>query len=255
MKKLLILILITLVLALTIFTIINGLEVGNFQVWGIRTIQDGNNALEEIVTQATRLATSTFPRKVSDVNESMKQLEEQKTIYQDMVTISDTDDVQNASQLSNYTLDFLWTKSGTHATSEGVSIDIFLTAGTGGEDVYDLNFTVVGGYVGICEFIRDIEDDSDLAFKIEQFAMTAGESTSSLRATFVCKNIPIEGISALDTRTTNSATENTTNNTTNNTNNTSNIINSTNTNNTNNATTNSTNNATNNTDTTNTSNQ
>ena len=255
MKKLLILILIALVLTLTIFTIINGLEVGNFQVWGIRTIQDGNNALEEIVTQATRLATSTFPGKVSDVNESMKQLEEQKTIYQDMVIISDTDDVQNASQLSNYTLDFLWTKIGTHATSEGVSIDIFLTAGTGGEDVYDLNFTVVGGYVGICEFIRDIEDDSDLAFKIEQFAMTAGESTSSLRATFVCKNIPIEGISALDTRTTNSATENTTNNTTNNTNNTSNIINSANTNNTNNATTNSTNNATNNTNTTNTSNQ
>ena len=255
MKKLLILILIALVLALTIFTIINGLEVENFQVWGIRTIQDGNNALEEIVTQATRLATSTFPGKVSDVNESMKQLEEQKTIYQDMVTISDTDDVQNASQLSNYTLDFLWTKIGTHATSEGVSIDIFLTAGTGGEDVYDLNFTVVGGYVGICEFIRDIEDDSDLAFKIEQFAMTAGESTSSLRATFVCKNIPIEGISGLDTRTTDSATENTTNNTTNNTNNTSNIINSTNTNNTNNATTNSTNNATNNTNTTNTSNQ
>ena len=255
MKKLLILILIALVLALTIFTIINGLEVGNFQVWGIRTIQDGNNALEEIVTQATRLATSTFPGKVSDVNESMKQLEEQKTIYQDMVIISDTDDVQNASQLSNYTLDFLWTKIGTHATSEGVSIDIFLTAGTGGEDVYDLNFTVVGGYVGICEFIRDIEDDSDLAFKIEQFAMTAGESTSSLRATFVCKNIPIEGISGSDTRTTDSATENTTNNTTNNTNNTSNIINSTNTNNTNNATTNSTNNATNNTNTTNTSNQ
>lgn len=251
MKKLLILILIALVLALTIFTIINGLEVGKFQVWGIRTIQDGNNALEEIVTQATRLATSTFPGKVSDVNESMKQLEEQKTIYQDMVIISDTDDVQNASQLSNYTLDFLWTKIGTHATSEGVSIDIFLTAGTGGEDVYDLNFTVVGGYVGICEFIRDIEDDSDLAFKIEQFAMTAGESTSSLRATFVCKNIPIEGISTLDTRTTNSATENTTNNT----NTTSNTINSTNTNNTNNTTTNSTNNATNNTNTTNTSNQ
>ena len=262
MKKLLILILIALVLTLTIFTIINGLEVGKFQVWGIRTIQDGNNALEEIVTQATRLATSTFPGKVSDVNESMKQLEEQKTIYQDMVIISDTDDVQNASQLSNYTLDFLWTKIGTHATSEGVSIDIFLTAGTGGEDVYDLNFTVVGGYVGICEFIRDIEDDSDLAFKIEQFSMTTGESTSSLRATFVCKNIPIEGISSIDTN--NSANENTTNSTntndtnTNNTNTNNANTNSTNTNSTNTNSTNTmanTTNTANNTNTTNTSNQ
>ena len=236
MKKLLILILIALVLALTIFTIINGLEIGGFSIWGIKTIQDENAKLDETVTEATRLASSTFPGKVSEVNASMKELEEQKTAYQDMAAVSSTGDVQTASQLSNYTLDFLWTEIGTHATSEGVSIDISLTSGTGGQNVYDLNFTVVGSYVGICEFIRDIEDDSDLAFKIEQFSMTAGESTSSLRATFVCKNIPIEGISSLDTRTTttNGNTTNTTNtNSTNITNSTSNTTsNSTNTTNT-----------------------
>lgn len=232
MKKLLILILIALVLALTIFTIINGLEIGGFSVWGIKTIQDENAKLDETVTQATRLASSTFPGKVSEVNASMKKLQEQKTAYQDMAAVSSSSDVQTASQLSNYTLDFLWTEIGTHATSEGVNIDISLTAGTGGQSVYDLNFTVVGSYVGICEFIRDIEDDSDLAFKIEQFSMTAGESTSSLKATFVCKNIPIEGISSIDTRTTtNGNTTNSTN--TNSTNSTSNTTsNSTNTTNT-----------------------
>ena len=242
MKKLLILILIALVLALTIFTIINGLEIGGFSVWGITKIQDENAALDETVTQATRLASSTFPGKVSEVNASMKQLEQQKNTYQDMVAVSDTGDVQTASQLSNYTLDFLWTEIGTHATSEGVSIDISLTAGTGGQNVYDLNFTAVGSYVGICEFIRDIEDDSDLAFKIEQFSMTAGESTSSLKATFICKNIPIEGISSIDTNTSNSTNGNNTNNTnTNSTNSTANTTNTTN--------------ATNSTNTTNTSNQ
>ena len=232
MKKLLILILIALVLALTIFTIINGLEIGGFSVWGIKTIQDENAKLDETVTQATRLASSTFPGKVSEVNASMKKLQEQKTAYQDMAAVSSSSDVQTASQLSNYTLDFLWTEIGTHATSEGVNIDISLTAGTGGQSVYDLNFTVVGSYVGICEFIRDIEDDSDLAFKIEQFSMTAGESTSLLKATFVCKNIPIEGISSIDTRTTtNGNTTNSTN--TNSTNSTSNTTsNSTNTTNT-----------------------
>ena len=236
MKKLLILILIALVLALTIFTIINGLEIGGFHIWGIRTIQDENAKLDKTVTEATRLSSSTFSGKVSEVNASMKELEEQKTAYQDMAAVSSTGDVQTASQLSNYTLDFLWTEIGTHATSEGVNIDISLTAGTGGQSVYDLNFTVVGSYVGICEFIRDIEDDSDLAFKIEQFSMTAGESTSSLKATFVCKNIPIEGISSIDKRTT---TEDTTN--------------STNTNSTNTNSTNSTSNATSNsTNTTNT---
>ena len=234
MKKLLILILIILVLALTIFTIVNGLEIGNFNVWGIRSMQEENAQLDEIVTQATRLASSVFPGKVSEVNTSMKALQEQKNTYQDMVAISTTGDVQTASQLSNYTLDFLWAKIGTHATREGVSIDIALTNGTGGENVYNLNFTVVGSYIGISEFIRDIEDDSDLAFKIEQYAMTVGESTSSLRATFVCKNIPIKGISSIDTKTSNSTNENTVNN-----------INSTNTAN-NSISTNSTSNITNN---------
>ena len=235
MKKLLILILIALVLALTIFTIINGINIGSFSIWGIMKIQDENAALDETVTEATKLASSTFPGKVSEVNASMKKLEEQKTAYEDMVAVSDAGDVQTASQLSNYTLDFLWTQIGTHATSEGVSIDISLTAGTGGQGVYDLNFTAVGSYVGISEFIRDLEDDSDLAFKIEQFSMTAGESTSELKATFVCKNIPIEGISSIDTKTNNSANENTTNstntnssNSTNSTNSTSNTTNSTN---------------------------
>lgn len=223
MKKTLILILIVLVLALTIFTLINGLQIGGFSIWGIRTIQDENAKLDETVTQATRLASSTFPGKVSEVNASMEELEKQKTTYEDMVAVSNTGDVQTASQLSNYTLDFLWTEIGTHATSEGVNIDISLTAGAGGQNVYDLNFTVVGSYVGICEFIRDIEDDSDLAFKIEQFSMTAGESTSSLRATFICKNIPIEGVSSIDSGTDQSTTENNTNTT----NTTANITNST----------------------------
>ena len=234
MKKLLILILIALVLALTIFTIMNGLQIGSFHILGIRQIQDKNAELEDTVTEATKLASSSFPSTVNELNASMEDLKKHKTAYEDMVAVSESGDVETASQLSNYNLDFLWTQIGTHATSEGVNIDMALTQGTGGQNVYNINFTAVGSYVGISEFIRDIEDDSDLAFKIEEFSMTAGESTSQLRATFVCKNIPIEGISSIDTRTqTNTNTSNNTN-TTNSTNtaNSANTANTTNTTNT-----------------------
>lgn len=240
MKKLLILILIALVLALTIFTIINGISIGNFSILGIKQIQSKNAELEENVTEATKLASSTFPSKVSELNASMKKLNEEKASYDEMVAVSDTGDVQTASRLSNYTLDFLWTEIGTHATSEGVNIDISLTAGTGGENVYNMNFTAVGSYVGISEFIRDIEDDSDLAFKIEEFSMKDGESTSQLQATFVCKNIPIEGVSSIDTNTQNTTDGNTTN------------TNSTNSTNTNSSNSTNTTNSTNNTNTSNT---
>ncbi len=234
MKKLLILILIALVLALTIFTIMNGLQIGSFHILGIRQIQDKNAELEDTVTEATKLASSSFPSTVNELNASMEDLKKQKTAYEDMVAVSESGDVETASQLSNYNLDFLWTQIGTHATSEGVNIDMALTQGTGGQNVYNINFTAVGSYVGISEFIRDIEDDSDLAFKIEEFSMTAGESTSQLRATFVCKNIPIEGISSIDTRTQTNANTNTSNNT--NTTNSTNTANSANTANTTNTT-------------------
>lgn len=241
MKKLLILILIALVLALTIFTIVNGIQIGNFSIWGIKEIQNQNAQLDETVTEATKLASSTFPSKVSELNTSMKKLQEEKASYEDMVAVSSSGDVQAASQLSNYNLDFLWTEIGTHATSMGVNIDMALTKGTGGENVYNINFTVVGSYVGISEFVRAIEDDSDLAFKIEEFSMTAGSSTSELRATFVCKNIPIEGISSLDTNSSNAKNNTTNSNSTNSTNsnkntNTTNSTNTTNTANTTNTT-------------------
>ncbi len=200
MKKLLITILIVLVLTLTIFTVVKGLELGSFGILG-------------------------------------KKLKEEKTNYEDMVAVSSSDDVQTASQLAKYKIDFLWTKIGTHATSEGVVIKMDITNGSGATDTYNLNFTVNGGYINIAEFIRDIEDDSKLGFKIEEFSMKAGSSTSDLQATFVCKDVPIEGIS----QTTQSAptpevTNNTSGNTTNTSTNTSNTTNTTNSTNTANTT-------------------
>ena len=239
MKKILISILIVLVLTLTIFTIFKGLEIGTFKILGISQIKEKNQELDKIVTDATKLATSTFPSKINEVNTSMKKFQEKKQEYEDMVAVSDSGDVNAANHLSNYNLDFLWTRIGTHSTNKGVNIDMALTQGTGGNNVYNINFTAEGRYSGIAEFIRAVEDDSDLGFKIEEFSMKAGESTESLRATFVCKNIPIEGISAV-TGPSNTDTQST-GNTSSTTNNTSNTTNTSNTNkNTTNTTANNT---------------
>ena len=213
MKKLLILILIALVLTLTIFTVIKGLHIGSLEILGIKGIQEKNAELDKTVTEATKLANSDFPSKVRELNTSMKELNEQKTTYQDMVAVSSSEDVQNASQLAKYKIDYLWAQIGTHATSEGVIIKIDVTNGSGGENTYNLNFTANGTYINISEFIRDIEDDSTLGFKIEQFSMKAGTSTSDLQATFVCKNIPIEGISSIVSTTDNTNSTNETNTT------------------------------------------
>ena len=156
MKKLLITILIVLVLTLTIFTVVKGLELGSFEILGIKGIQEKSADLEKTITEVTKLASSEFPNKVTQLNTSMKKLKEEKTNYEDMVAVSSSDDVQTASQLAKYKIDFLWTKIGTHATSEGVVIKMDITNGSGATDTYNLNFTVNGGYINIAEFIRDI---------------------------------------------------------------------------------------------------
>ena len=69
----------------------------------------------------------------------------------------------------------------------------------GTKGMYNLNFTVKGQYLGIADFIHDIENDSRLGFKIENFKLLPGESeskegekdTNTLVGTFICKDISI----------------------------------------------------------------
>lgn len=241
MKKLLILILIALVLALTIFTIVNGIELGGFTILGIKGIQNRNSELDQKIDEATRLVTITYPKKTSEINSNIQKLEETKKEYEDMATVSTSDEVTAATQISNYKIETLWTTIGIHAKKTGVTINIAVVNGSGGQNSYNLNFTVNGSYINISEFIRSIEDDSTLGFKIEQFSLKPGTSDSDLQATFVCKNIIILDLSQTSgTPAPESGTDATG---TNNTTNTSNTTNTTNSANTTNATTNTTNTA------------
>lgn len=245
MKKLLLLILITLLLVLTIFTVVNGVDFGNVNILGFVQIKEKNEQLDTKIEQATRLASVDYPKKISELNTNVKNMNEEKTTYEDMVSVSTEDEIKQATQFGNYTLEYLFAEIGTHQKREGVGLDLKILTGNGADKTYNLDFTVTGSYVGISEFLIDIEDDSTLGFKIENFRMIPGNSTTDLRATFLCRNIKIEGISRstqvtnTDNNTTNSNTTNNTN-TTNNSNTTNNTEDTENTNNSN--TTNDTNN-------------
>jgi hypothetical protein len=252
MKKLLIIVMITLVTILTIITVINGLQIGGLTILGITGMKDKNAQLETQVEQATKLASTDFPNKVTSVNESIKKLQKQRQDYEDMVTVSTDSQVQSANQFDVYPIEYLWTQIGKHAKREGVVMKMDVVKGsTNTKDTYNLSFTATGSYIGITDFISDIEDDSSLGFKIEEFKMVPSGNNNELQATFTCKEITIKGISASTVSTPdansqkNTAGENATNNTT------SNTTNSTNTN-TNTTNTNTAGGTTNTTNTTNT---
>ena len=226
MKKLLISILIALLLILSIFIAINGLNVGKIEVLGIRGINQKNSELDQKIQQATQLSTIDYQKAVDEVEENSKKLTEEKKNYEDMALLNT--DSEGQAQLQKYEVEALWVKLGNHATSEGATMKMDIVRGSStSENMYDLNFTVNGSYISIIDFISDIENDSTLGFKIENFHMSG--SGDSLQATFVCKEISIIDVneSQVDTGTNNNNTTNSTNNT-NSTNTTSNSATNTN---------------------------
>ena len=239
MKKLLILILIALILALSIFIVMNGLTIGKINILGINGIRDKNAQLDKQVEQASRLAEQDYKQAVNEVESNVQELQKEKQEYQDMTAISAEGDIQAANQIQRYTIDTLRVKLGNYATQEGTTLRMDVLKGTNTtEETYNLRLTVNGSYVGITDFVSDIENDSILGFKIENFKMQPGINTSDLQATFMCNDIAITGVSGTspqttqNTNTNNTNTNNTnTNSTTNNTN-TANNTNNTNTTNT-----------------------
>lgn len=208
MKKFLLSIVIILVIILTGITVVNGFQIGELIILGITGIKEKNEELDTTIKQATKLASTDYQKKIDNLNETIKELESEKSKYDDMVDVSTDSEVQAANQSYENMIEFLLIRIENHAKTEGVTMKMDVTrSSSGAENVYNLNFTATGTYVGIEEFITDIEDDSKLGFKIEDFKMTASsENGSTVQATFTCRDISINGISSSTVNTTTTTT-------------------------------------------------
>ena len=235
MKKLLISIIIILVIILTGVTVVNGIEIGKFKILGINEIISSNGELDNKIQNATKLASTDYQKKLDDLDETVKEFEKTKTTYEDMINVSTDSEVQAANQYGVYEIGMLWIRLGNHAKSEGVKMDVSAreltpidtNTTTEADKKYNCNlyFTATGTYAGIAGFIEDIEDDSKLGFRIDDFKVTASsEGTDILQATFTCKDIIIRGVSMNSEANTNTDknTDKTTNDNTTDTNKTTN---------------------------------
>lgn len=197
MKKLLLSIVSLLIIILIGVTIIKGFKIGGLNILGITEIKKQNEDLDKMINDSTKLASSDYQKKINDLNNAIKKLETEKNSYEDMVDVSTDSEVEAANQSYDHMIEFLLIRVENHAKSEGVTMKMEVTrSSSGAENVYNLNFTATGPYVGIEEFITHIEDDSKLGFKIEDFKMTASsENGNIVQSTFTCRDISIEGIS------------------------------------------------------------
>lgn len=192
MKKVLILILIVLLVVLAYNVITSGYEVGNIKILSLKGIQEKNETLDKTILDIQELKEVKYPNKISELNTAAKSLLSNKKTYEELVAYSSEQDVIDAAKKQRYDIEVLWVRIGNHAEKEGVIPKLeILSSSNNTVGANDLRITATGSYIGITDFVKDIEDDSKLSFVIENFELlpTPEEKDTALQATFKIKDI------------------------------------------------------------------
>lgn len=202
MKDILITVISILLTVVIIICIVKGLTVGSFRILSISNIKQESLNLDNEVDELNNLKNVTYKKKIDDLQTATKDLTTAKQKYLDLASVSSDEEIQEANLEQTYAMEFLWNKVGSYATKEGVTLKWDVSS-TGVNNKYTLNFTTTGSYVGVISYIYALENDSDLAFRIENFKMTA--SGENVTATFTVNNVAIkaETISSASSNNTN----------------------------------------------------
>lgn len=214
MKDILITIISVLLTIVIIICMAKGLTIGNFHILSIADIKDGSAELDSEIEDLNTLKNVTYKKKVDDLQTATKNLTSAKEKYLNLASISTDKEIQDASREKPYKMEFLWEKVGSYATKEGVTLKMDVTS-TGLNNKYTLNFTNSGSYVGVISYIYSLENDSELAFRIENFKMVSGgsstqaSSSGTVTGTFSVNNVSIETetISSSDNGSSSSSTQ------------------------------------------------
>ena len=168
---------------MAVLVITKGLTIGNFKILSVKQIIEGNDKLTAEISETEKLIRSNYPTELETLDSTVSSLLAAKEEYQDLADVSTKSEINKATTVETYTVEFLWTRLGRHATAEGVYLSYTPTNNS-------IKFTVSGDYIPILSFVSAIENDSKLGFRIENFKLIPGGN--NLQATFETRNINIK---------------------------------------------------------------
>lgn len=209
MRNRITLILFLVFILLLVYTTVVGIKIGNFQILSISQMIEKNNLLNEKIATASSLSSVDYPENVKTLEDTYTKHTIQKQKYEELVGFADGED-SNIYETKQYDIGYLWRIFGKYATTRNLKIGMDVQKNSSAkETLYDLNFSVSGGYVNISQFISDIENNSELNFRIYNFKMSgSGEEVS---ASFTIKNVNIEALLSTQTSTDTDSSNTTTN--------------------------------------------
>lgn len=207
-KLLLVLLLIALIVAGGTI-VINGIDTEKFSINSYQKIVEANDQLDSLIKEANTQKDTNYKTAKNSLDSAYKKLVSERASYEELLNLGVDRNGIPLSKIQEYDIEKIWISLGTYADKEGVDLKIDITVNNSVTKTYDLNFTLNGTYSGIEDFIRDVQGDNTLVFKIENFKMISAGTGSQdvLTATFVCKDIKLN---IIESSTTNNTQGNTT---------------------------------------------
>ncbi len=191
MRKALLSVLLVLLIILIALFMKNGLHIGSFRIFGFKDINEKNAELTNSIANANTQS-SDYTNTLTKIDTDVEGLIDVKKDYLDAIAQNTEDDIRRATQTKTYMIEYLWSRVGNHATSQGINLVMNLSNSTiNSQDYRNLNFTADGEYLAICQFIYELENDANLDFTIDDFHMT-NSSGNNVQARFVVKDVKIQ---------------------------------------------------------------
>lgn len=179
MKKILISVIIVLLLILSSFALAKG--IGFLKIKSINDIKAASSKLDGDFNEANELSNKTYPEEVEGLEEAIKKLKISKQEFENKNLYNNEKVSLGTVEVKTYKIHYLWTILGNYRKDRGVqSLNLDLKS-TGAQDVYDLEFTLLGSYTSITDFLYDIENDEELNFDIKNFTISSEITNTSNR--------------------------------------------------------------------------
>ena len=177
MKKFLISILVVLLLVLAYFVILKNVTIAKWESKSINDIKDANNELDTQINMAKQINNQEYPQSIEKLENSIRDLKVAKEKYETKLSYISENTELGVVEIKEYKVERLWITLENYAKDNGLDLQLDLLD-TSTVDKYDLSITLLGGYIGITDFIYDIEGDDTLGFKIQNFKLTPNTTTT-----------------------------------------------------------------------------
>lgn len=202
MKKILISIIGVILLIIICVSAIKGISVGKMAIYSFKNIKEQSLNLDKKIEEANGQINQNYAKAIADIGTATTNLKNLKEEYETKVGLNGE---LGITQIEKYKIEYLWGIIGNYADDKKIEVTLEFKE-TSIDDTYNINFTLLGSYTGITDFLYAIENDDELNYRIKDFKLEPSStttntttdnkvttvSTSTLKATFVVENIIIK---------------------------------------------------------------